>query len=118
MDWKQKAVNAITVAGSVASITGITALWLTQLRPNLNWLLVIPIAVVAVSTFLALSAMFLLFARVGYARLSKPPHTPYNKNLKFAYSSLAVGGGTLLLTLFGALLFRAAMHYAGQALGL
>lgn len=117
MDWKQKSINALSVLGSVASITGVTALWLTQLRPQLNWLLVIPIVVVAASTFLAIAAFFVLIARIGYHRLSKPPHTQYDGNLKFAYVACAVGGGTMLLTLFAALLSGAAFHHANQALG-
>jgi hypothetical protein len=118
MDWKQKSINVLAILGSVTSVTGITALWLAQLRPSLNWLLVIPIVVVAASTFLALAAFFVLIARIGYHKLSAPPHTPYDGNLKFAYAACAIGGGTMLLTLFAFLLASAAFHHANQALGL
>ena len=118
MQWKQKAGPAINLVGSLASITGVTALWLTQLKPNLNWLLVLPIVVVAASTFLAIAATIYVVGLLGYERISRPPQTNLVRPLKVAYGAFAVGAGTMLLTLFAYLLSGAAISLAQQALGL
>jgi hypothetical protein len=92
------------LGGNVASITGISLLWLQSLYPKVNVLITVPILAIAALLVIGLSALAWFLFTLGYQRFAIPSSTRSgNIAAKIVYSGLA--GSTLLLLLFMLLSF-------------
>jgi hypothetical protein len=91
IDWN-KFKDVVNIGGSVASITGISLLWLNQLTPSINLLKTIPFIIVAV-LFTIGGVTFLVYDfRQNY---------PENENLSEEVIYICFKGGLLILIVFG-----------------
>lgn len=65
MEWN-KFRDAVNLGGSVASITGISLLWLNQLTPSVNLLALTPIVVIAALLSVGCVTLAVYLLRSGY----------------------------------------------------
>ena len=89
--------ETIGLAGSVASITGVSLLWFQSLSPTVNLLIAVPVLAIAGLLVIGLLALAWILFRVGYIysdTLSKD--TSLNSAANIAYSGL-VGAGLMFL---------------------
>jgi hypothetical protein len=90
--------EAVTVAGSIASITGVSLLWLQALSTRVNFLIAVPVLAIAGLLGIGLLALAWVIFKVGYIysdELSKD--SSLDPAVKIAYSGLA--GASLLFLL-------------------
>lgn len=62
--------DIITLAGSIASITGVSLLWLKELLPSANIVLGVPTLAVASILVVALASTAYLLFRTGYSKIA------------------------------------------------
>jgi hypothetical protein len=86
------------IGGNIASITGISLLWLQSFYPAVNVLIAIPILVIVALLAIGLSALTWFFFTLGYQRFAIPSSTRSgNVAAQIAYAGLA--GSALLVLL-------------------
>ncbi|MFZ1005748.1 MAG: hypothetical protein WAN65_02850 [Candidatus Sulfotelmatobacter sp.] len=97
---RAKLREAVSLAGSIASITGVSLLWLKDIVPQARLVLALPFYLVASLIAMGVVAVAYLLCNVGYKFLivgyAIPPIEPSLAG-KLAYAGL-VGGLMLLLT--------------------
>jgi hypothetical protein len=92
--------EAANIGGNIASITGISLLWMQSLSGQVNVLIAAPILVIAALFTIGLSALAWFFLTLGYQRLAVPSSTRSgNTAVKIAYAGLVGGGLLLVLTM-------------------
>ena len=89
--------EAIGLAGSIASITGVSLLWFQSLSPTVNLLIAVPVLAIAGLLVIGLLALAWIFFRVGYIYSdSLTKDTSLNAAANIAYSGL-MGAGLMFL---------------------
>jgi len=111
--WNTRLTQSINVAGSLASLTGISLLWLKSTAPNGNLAVAVPVYLIASMFTVGVIAVAWLLGRGGYIFLFDDyADTHTLVVLKLAYGSIV--GGILLMFLWMAL--SAIFLLAGQAI--
>jgi hypothetical protein len=112
MEKTQRIKESVNLVGSVASITGISLLWLKNLVPNSNLAIGIPIYAIASLFSLGIIGLAIALFRVGYNVCLGGYSIPVSErtlSAKMAYIGLA--GGVLLMLVIVALWFIFALGW-------
>jgi hypothetical protein len=110
----RKFYNNVNLAGSIASITGVSLLWLQSVSPKLNILVAVPILAVAGLFVIGLLALAWAIFKIGYFYMVEifAANSRLETTVKIAYSCIA---GALLLSLWS---IAAWFIYLGASVGI
>ncbi len=106
--------TAVNLAGSIASITGVSLLWLQSVSPKLNILVAVPILAVAGLLVIGLLALAWVIFKIGYFYVVEifVANSRLETTVKIAYSCIV---GAVLLSLW---CIAVSFIYLGASVGI